>query len=152
MYAGRPDRRQVGEEIAARVWYQLITDDFRLLRLFAAERGCRLNAYLAGICRNQTLNFRKEERNRRAHERTAGNLDGWRRPEEQSDPNGHGFNGRNLSGLAKFVATLTPTERQFYTDVLLGDASANGDQQYSETNSRQLRSRVRRKLVRFLQG
>ena len=149
LLGARPDKREVSDEIAARVWYCLIADDFNLLRQFDGERGCRLQSYLATICHHQLLNYRKSEKRRRARE-TAVSMN------DQFQLCDNGDCSETPPTLpVEFHDLLTPREKEFCETYLLADFS-NGEGpekagDFSQSNIRQLRTRVRRKLVKFIE-
>ena len=60
------------DEIAARIWYTLVRDDFRLLAAFDGSRDVRLNTFLAGLARIEILRFFRAERRRQTHECRGG--------------------------------------------------------------------------------
>lgn len=145
--AARRDWRDVSDEIAARVWYKLVCDDYRLLRLFAFDRGTSLSTYVAAICRNQALNFGREERRRRNREVTSDTPDECRRENRVRVASGHldvSFTG--------FLETLTPRERHLLRSLLFDENSFVSNGSLSACNLRQIRSRLHRKLARYLEG
>lgn len=137
--AGRADPNLV-DEIAARVWYAVVADNAKLLARFQPQRGCRLTTFLAAIARGQAVEIFRSERRRRGRELVAS-LD--RLPAEDHLDN-------TLAELDEFLDTLTPRERGFCAEILLQMAATEG--QYSPANAWQLRSRIQRKLRRFLLG
>jgi hypothetical protein len=129
------------EEVAARVWYALVRDDFWLLARFDVRRGCRLSTFLSLIAKAQARLLLRSERRRRLRELTVAKSE----IEEPSD-------GRldSLSG-EEFVATLSPAERTFLVDVLVASSDCDARARYSNQNLWQLRRRVREKLLKFLE-
>lgn len=128
------------DEIAARVWYALIKDDFDLLRRYDANRGCRFSTFLSLLAKNETKMFLRSERRRRDRERASSRtLDQIAQLE---------FDNQSAE---EFLLTLTPTERTFYQKVLVhSDEPAEGTSDYSSSNVWQLTRRVKKKLQAFL--
>jgi len=129
------------EEIAARVWYALVRDDFWLLGRFDVQRGCRLSTFLSLIAKAQARLLLRSERRRRLREQTVAK-------HEIEEPNDNGL--YTLSG-EEFVAMLSPAEKRFLVDVLVASADRSAHDRYSSQNLWQLRRRVREKLLKFLE-
>lgn len=129
------------EEIAARVWYALVRDEFWLLGRFDVERGCRLSTFLSLIAKAQARLLLRSERRRRTREHAVARY-------EIESPGDNGL--YSLSG-EEFVATLSPAERRFLVDVLVASADRDAKDRYSSQNLWQLRRRVREKLLKFLE-
>lgn len=129
------------DEVAARVWYALVRDDFWLLARFDVRRGCRFSTFLSLIGKAQARLLLRSERRRRLREQAVAKSE----IEEPAD-------GRldSLSG-EEFVATLSPAERTFLIDVLVASSDCNARDRYSNQNLWQLRRRVREKLLKFLE-
>jgi hypothetical protein len=142
-----PESRDVNlvDEIAARVWYQLLRDDARLLSKFDPERDCRLLGYLVGFARNEIMQNARAERRRRSHEAVGGQL--LLRSQRASNwPIG--------PLLDEFAATLNQRERQFLKEFLLlppDDEKEPVEEAISPTNVWQRRHRIRFKLKAFMQ-
>jgi DNA-directed RNA polymerase specialized sigma24 family protein len=128
------------EEIAARVWYAVVRDDFWLLGRFDVERGCRLSTFLSLIAKAQARLLLRSERRRRTREHAVARY-------EIELPGDNGL--YSLSG-EEFIATLSPAERRFLVDVLVASADRDARDRYSSQNLWQLRRRVREKLLKFL--
>jgi hypothetical protein len=130
------------EEIAARVWYALIRNDFELLSKFDAARNCRLSTFLSMLAKTEARLLIRSERRRKTREQAAS----------KTEHDGHKprQTGEVLSEQ-EFLSTLTPAERTFYADVLIGTDDAEAHAQYTQHNLWQLRHRVRKKLERFLE-
>ena len=128
------------EEIVARVWYTVVADGASMLDRFDPSRGCRLSTYLATIAKSEAAAFFRAERRRRRRERIAA------RPESTEAPAPLDWQRE----LSEFAAKLTPRERQFLVDFLLAPPNGKPFTPLSATNRWQLRSRIRRKLQRFL--
>lgn len=128
------------DEIAARVWYTLIKDDFDLLRRYDTNRGCRFSTFLSLLAKNETKMLLRSERRRRARERVSSKTLDQIAQLDFSIPSDE-----------EFVATLTPTERTFYHEVLLHyDQQDKSPIEYTSANVWQLTSRVKKKLQAFL--
>lgn len=129
------------EEIAARVWFGLVSDDGNLLERFQPKKGNGLEKYLAAIARFEVLRHQRSEFRRR-------------RREQETQTMRHG--GRDDNQLREmtvdvndFLPQLTPREREFFHHVLMGN---NGHHlQLSAPNAWQLKSRIRKKLLDFLE-
>lgn len=129
------------EEIAARVWYGLVADDGYLLDRFQPEKGTGLGKYLAAIARFEVLRHQRGEFRRR------------RREQETQAARQATRDDRRLADMAidvqDFVPQLTPREKEYFYCVLLGK---NGEELHiSAPNAWQLRHRIRRKLLAFLE-
>jgi DNA-directed RNA polymerase specialized sigma24 family protein len=129
------------EEIAARVWYALVKNDFELLAKFTPQRGCRLSTFLSAVARNEARLLLRSERCRKTREQVAS------KQETQS---------ASRSGAAawpsdeEFLIMLSPAERTFYLDVLLARHGNGKAAAYTQQNQWQLRHRIRKKLERFI--
>jgi RNA polymerase sigma factor (sigma-70 family) len=129
------------EEIAARVWFGLVSHDGYLLNRFEPKNGSGLKNYLAAIARFEVLRHLRGEfrRKRREHETRA------MRVSDRDD--------RLLADIAMdvndFLPQLTPREQEFFHHVLLGN---NGHHlRISAPNAWQLKHRIRKKLLEFLE-
>ena len=129
------------EEIAARVWYSLVKDDFELLGKFDARRGCRLSTFLSLVAKNEARLLLRSERRRKSRELAASRQEG-----EAPCQNG------SIGWLSdeEFIVTLSPAERSFYFDVLVAEKSQSAAPEYSRQNQWQLRHRIRKKLERYI--
>jgi DNA-directed RNA polymerase specialized sigma24 family protein len=129
------------EEIAALVWCSLLVKDGGRLRRFDPERG-GLASYLAALARQQVqLYFRPRVRRRRR---------------EVPFPK-NGLPARSAptwsSGMLQaFEATLSPQEKRFFEQVLLGIPGDPPLPPLSPANFRKLKQRVLDKLHAFLYG
>jgi DNA-directed RNA polymerase specialized sigma24 family protein len=134
--------RNLVEEIAARVWYAVVKDDFALLAKFDVRRGCRLSTFLSVLAKSETRNLFRSERRRKSREQVAS------RPELD----GGSTSPAALVSDEEFLATLSPAERTFYLDVLVAPHEERecAQQGYSSENIWQLNYRVRKKLERFI--
>jgi DNA-directed RNA polymerase specialized sigma24 family protein len=135
--------RNLVEEIAARVWYSLVKNDFELLGKFDVSRGCRLSTYLSVVAKNETRALFRSERRRKTREHVAS------RPDitEQSH-----IDSTRLVTDEEFLATLSQAERAFFLDVLVAppEQRAEAELSYSTENNWQLRHRIRKKLEQFI--
>lgn len=128
------------EEIAARVWFALVADDGYLLDRFHPVKGNGLEKYLAAIARFEALRHQRSEFRRRRRERETQAL-------RQSARDDRGTSEVELD-VQEFLPRLTPREKEFFHCVLLGnDGHAMA---VSAPNAWQLRHRIRRKLLAFL--
>jgi len=133
------------DEIAARVWYELVRDDAERLRRFEPGKG-NLAAFICGFARNVALVYLRSERRRQARECLV------MRPSSPSvDESGLPATVQ----LEEFLTTLTRAELAYYRQVIERKSPRIvGDQapleQFSDANSRQLRHRLRAKLERYL--
>jgi hypothetical protein len=127
------------DEIAARVWYALVANNFQLLNRFDVNRGCRLSTFLARIAKSEASAFFRGERRRRRRERVASRpeADKFQYTQQQF-----------LAQMREFQQTLTCREKEFVTGFLL--AHENGEQFFTEANRWQLSHRVREKLRDYL--
>lgn len=130
------------DEIAARVWYALVKNDFELLDRFDVQRGCRFSTFLSLIAKNEARLILRSEKRRRKREISVCKLEGS--PSAGSEP-------RAWLSEDEFVETLSPAERVFYFDVLIDGSVSNHSVDYSKQNEWQLRHRVRRKLEQFIE-
>lgn len=127
------------EEIAAAIWSSLCNDDYRRLRQYDARTG-RLLFYLARIARREIWRNRRSEMKRHTREsRVARSEMSW----EEAD--------RGIV-LEEFMATLTRREREFLLSDLVGSSKDRAGRSDSMANRWQLRSRVLKKLRKYLVG
>lgn len=133
------------EEIAARVWYALIADEGTLLGRYQPMKGSGLEKYLAAIARFEVLRHQRGEFRRRRRERETQAL-------RQTAHNERDFADMELD-VVDFLPNLTPREREFFDLVLLGgDGHGEGETMgVSAPNAWQLRHRIRKKLLSFLE-
>jgi DNA-directed RNA polymerase specialized sigma24 family protein len=131
------------EEIAARVWYALVKNDSELLNRFDVSRGCRFSTFLSLVAKNEARILLRSEKRRRKRELMVSRLESEPFPSQES-----------IIWLSDedFILTLSPAERAFYVDVLMADKTeVNGHPtEYTDQNRWQLRSRIRRKLERYI--
>jgi DNA-directed RNA polymerase specialized sigma24 family protein len=130
------------DEIAARVWYALVRSDAELLSRFDVNRGCRLITFLSVLAKSEARQYFRSERRRRTREEKVS------RPEMESEE-------IDLSASTlthdEFLASLSPSERMYFTTVLTAPEGEDASEEYSPGNTWQLRHRVRKKLNQFLQ-
>ena len=129
------------DEIAARVWYALIRDDFELLARFDVNRGCRLSTFLSVLARTEARLLLRSERRRRIREHAVSRQESGRSAASHA---------AETISEQEFVATLSPAERGFYDEVLKACCDTSEAVNYTPQNTWQLRHRVRKKLERFL--
>ncbi len=137
---GTADKNLV-DELAARVWYTLIKDDAKLLSKYDNRRGAQLITFMMPIAKSELARYFRDEKRREKRERIS--LTG-KTPHDYGQP--------DLS-LGEFLPTLTRREREYYNDCLLGypiDGSGSSEGTFSLSNARQLRHRIRCKMMRFL--
>ena len=129
------------DELAARVWYTLIKDDAKLLSKYDSRRGAQLITFMMPIAKSELSRYFRDEKRREKRERIA-----------LAGKSPHDSGQADLS-LAEFLPTLTRREREYYNDYLLGypiDGEGSSGGTFSLSNARQLRHRIRSKLMRFL--
>lgn len=135
----------LAEEIAARVWLNVVDDNGALLDRFDCGRGCRLTTFLAALAKRDVLRYLRGERRRHARENASRPLAPSHRavpPPPEAD-----FS----VALDEFLDTLSLREREFCERYLLAN-SPDEVAEFSASNRWQLRHRVRRKLIDFLDG
>lgn len=132
------------EEIAAEVWNTLYRKNESLLGRFQAENGQPLSTFLGGIARIEVLRFLRSEHRRRCHEMSPEII---QRTAESTDDDGHRL---IVVGLSEFAEALTPHQRQFLEDHLLNGVKHVRPSNLTAANRWQLRHRIRRKLLEFL--
>ncbi len=140
---GNADQNLV-DELAARVWYALIKDDAKLLSKYDSRRGAQLITFIMSAAKSELTRYFRTEKRREKRERIA--LHG-KSPHHCNDEL------QTATSLAEFLPTLTNREREYYDEHLLGcpvngDSSAAGT--FSLSNARQLKHRIRSKLLSFL--
>jgi len=126
------------DEISARVWYGLVRNEFELLARFDPNRGCRFITFLAALAKAETRVFLRSERRRKTREHFAS------RPEVA-----YRTISTQLLSQEEFLATLTPSERLFFDEVLTAVGSDDAAGRYSKHNQWQLRHRVRKKMILY---
>ncbi len=129
------------EEIAARVWLQVLGSDKHLLDEFDVTQGCRLSTYLSTLARGSAVEMFRSDRRRRRREAVAS-----RHERQGAEPSQY----QEAWRVGEFLQCLTPREREFCLGVLL--SRENGKAHYTSTNDWQLRSRIRRKLSAFTEA
>lgn len=130
------------EEIVARVWFGLVADDAHLLDRFRPHEANGLEKYLAAIARFEVLRHNRSEfrRRRREQETQAMRMDGT---DDQLV--------REMTlDVNAFLPQLTPREKEFFHCVLMGNDVH--ELRISAPNAWQLRHRIRKKLLKFLDG
>jgi hypothetical protein len=130
------------DEIAARVWYALVTDDGKLLTRYDPRRGGRLSTFMGAIAKGIVGQYLRSERRRLDREREAS----YGKPPHHADGQ-----DQVVSAMDEFLETLGPGERQFCDEHLLnspGDGEQNGT--LSRAGFWQRSRRVYQRLRRFL--
>jgi hypothetical protein len=135
--------RNLVEEIAARVWYALVKNDFELLGKFDVRRGCRLSTFFSVLAKSETRMLFRSERRRKSREQLVS------RPELES---ALAADSTALLSDEEFLVTLSPAEKAYYRDVLVAPSEQRqlAQRAYSSENIWQLNFRVRKKLERFI--
>ncbi len=131
------------DEIAARVWFGLVADNGHLLDRFQPEKGNGLEKYLAAIARFEVLRHQRGEYRRRRREHETQVV-------RQASRDDRPFTEMTLD-VRDFLPQLTPRELEFFEHVLLGNNGTDQDLAISAPNAWQLRHRIRRKLLAFLE-
>ena len=130
------------DEIAARVWYSLVTNDGQRLARYLPERGARLITYLRALaCDELRRHYRSEIRRRRRETVFALST------AQSTDAD------EEISSLiiAEFLDTLTPTERCFCRELLLSKEPEEIEKcERSQANIWQLTHRTYKKMMHFL--
>ncbi len=129
------------DEIASRVWFGLVADKNNLLERFQPQKAAGLEKYLAAIARYEVLRHERSEFRRRRRERETQSMRAVHRDEQA------------LSEMAidvnAFLPQLTPREKEYFQRVLMGNDGE--DMNLSAPNAWQLKHRIRKKLLEFLQ-
>jgi hypothetical protein len=128
------------EEIAARVWYAVVTNDGELLGRFDPERDCRLSTMLSVVAKSEIGSLYRTERRRHHREAVAS------RPDSQFAPDSQTW---LAAELGEFMDTLTRGEKAFCADVLLS-LHHQSRASYTETNRWKLTSRIKGKLGKYV--
>jgi len=139
MFGSRQWDPNLVDEIAARVWFSVLTNDCELLARFDPGRGCRLTTYLATIARSEATTLFRSERRRRLRERMVS------RPNEDTTD---ADEATAAMELGEFVQHLTPREMEFFQQFLLAAPGLERAGTYTDTNRWQLSSRIQGKLRR----
>ena len=121
------------DELLALVWFQLVEDDACRLAAYSPERG-RLIPFVCGLARNVTRNYLRSERRRRIRE--ARFL--------RYSPSEHTPDQVALD-IQTFCEVLTHREKDYFVRCFRGAEVA----ETSASNQRKLKSRVKRKFVKF---
>lgn len=129
------------DEIAARVWFSLVRNEGELLDRFDVNRGCRLTTFISVLAKAEARLLLRSERRRKSRERAAS------KPE--TTPQTLSISAETISE-EEFMNTLSPAERTYYSEVLVTASNQESAPSYTKQNSWQLRHRVRKKLIRFL--
>ncbi len=129
------------DEIAARVWFGLVSDDGYLLSRFQPKKGNGLEKYLGAIARFEVLRHQRSEFRRRKREQETQAVRITQRDDSTL---------REMTlDVNDFLPQLTPREKEFFQHVLM---SNNGHHlRVSAPNAWQLKHRIRKKLLDFLE-
>jgi hypothetical protein len=127
------------DEIAARVWYAIVSDDAKLLRRFDPARDCRLITFLGGIARNQLRMYSRSELRLRLRELTAGG-----NPANPADP----MMGISDLEMDDLLATLSMGEREFLVWSTTSNLVDVGGDRFADSAA-QWGYRLRRKIQKF---
>lgn len=127
----------LAEEIAARVWFALVSMNGNLLERFDAHRGCSITTFCNALARHELLEYWRTERRHRNRELIAA---GQRPDFQRSDSD------ESRIVWVEFVDTLTKREREFLERVLVAPHNEPFQDTLSQANRWQLRSRVLSKL------
>jgi len=129
------------DEIAARVWYELVRNDGELLDRFDPARDTRLGAFLRGLARMEIMKYFRTERRRRTRETASPSRD-------------HGVSVESdwqvAAMIDDFAKTLSEGEQEFLAEHLLGEPE--GSRKLSEASVWQRCHRIREKLKAFFSG
>jgi hypothetical protein len=137
------------DEIAARVWYALVANDGQLLERYGAtyyEVG--LTTFLQALAKNEIARYFRSETRRRKRECLVVTQESSRQDGLADDID---------AALSEFLVTLTPMERRFARRRLLKRADqshplADAEKRLSARSYRRWASRIRRKLIGFLES
>jgi DNA-directed RNA polymerase specialized sigma24 family protein len=145
LLGGDPGDAQLIEEIGARVWYEVLKHNCRLLSAYDADRDSDLDSFLMGLARIEILRYRRSERRRLSYEVRGGR----RRLEQQ-----HVSDWHLATMLDDFTSMLTPGEQEFMERFLTGPGGNEPDGEFDvpATTVWTRRYRIRRKLERFLEN
>lgn len=142
MLGSRRGDGELVQELASRVWFNLVQDDHRLLRRFDPRRGCRLTTFLSLCSRSVVKSHCRSERRRRRRERR---MQATRPPAAAQSLEGRW-------AFEEFVATLSPREREFLSRCLLACPSREDRAGFTAANTWQLGHRIRRKLRQYFRS
>ncbi|PHR95878.1 MAG: hypothetical protein COA78_29415 [Blastopirellula sp.] len=143
------------EEIAARVWYSMTTNNSQRLNRFDVQRNCRLSTYISLVAWDEMNQLFRSEGRRRIREQTSTIT---KRPVTTEEPE-----SGIASQIEEFLEMLTPTENDYFVRFLIHNTDespeVNGKndhlegknlKKYSISNQWQLKSRIEKKLIQFL--
>ena len=125
------------DEVAARVWYELVRNDGELLDRFDPARDTRLGAFLRGLARMEIMKYFRTERRRRTREAASPNR------EDMSVAS----DWQVAAMIDDFATTLSEGEQEFLEEHLLGEPQGGG--KLSESSIWQRCHRIREKLKAF---
>ena len=136
------ENADIAEEVAARVWQRLLEQDCRDLARFDVERACRLSTYLGAMAANEVLQFLRAERRLQARSIKAGQIRLRQKSRTEIDL---------MAPIHDFLTTLSPRERDYCRKYLLAWTTSTSPCPLSAANVWQLRHRIKRKLLAFLE-
>ena len=131
------------DEIAARVWYDLVADDGELLARYNPKYAARLITFMRSLAKDEISRHLRSERRRHKRERRAA---------VKKTAREHSVAAEMNASLSEFLVSLSPKERGFADNYLLApvDSSAPVAKPDLPTTSLwRLTSRIRRKLIDF---
>ena len=130
------------DEIAARVWYALVANDGELLGRFDPARGARLITFMRALAKDEIGRHFRTELRRRERELIAAREKGVNQDEDLAE---------SVSSMREFLTTLTPHERSFCDEFLMGVPDDGTRQRRSPASIWQLTHRVYKKFLRFFE-
>ena len=134
------------DELAARVWYAVVTNDGELLARYDPKRGGRVGTFLRAIARDEIGRHFRGERRRMEREVASLREHSHNPLKEVGVPIAASFN--------EFVQTLTPHEQNFCESYLMAETGdtelALKSSRYSPANIWQLTHRIYKKMLAFL--
>lgn len=131
------------EEVAAQVWYAVVSNDAELLAQFDPDRGVRLITYLATIARSKASTMFRSEKRRRSREWQAHQVRVPAASEQGEFPH---------LQFDEFRSTLTARERDFFDAELMGTDLEEAAESFTAAHRWQLRSRIQVKLRHYVYG
>ncbi|MCO6454701.1 MAG: hypothetical protein J5I93_05300 [Pirellulaceae bacterium] len=143
MFGPRHWDPNVVEEVAAQVWYAVVSNNAELLAQFDPDRGVRLITYLATIARSKASTMFRAEKRRRSRE--------WQAHQARVPAASERGDFPQLQ-FDEFRSTLTARERDFFDSELMNTDSEQACESFTAASRWQLRSRIQNKLRRYVYG
>ncbi len=137
----RAQDQNLVEEIAARVWFGLVADNGYLLTRFEPKKGNGLDKYLGAIARYEVLRHQRSEYRRKKREQETQVT----RIAQRDDT----LLREMTLDVNEFLPQLTPREKEFFHHILMGNDGQH--LRISAPNAWQLKHRIRKKLLEFLE-